>query len=286
MTALLRTPAADTPKDAPVPLSTDCVADSAGGLTFDLADPGAKGAAHLLLRLRETETDPDTDDAADEVRLPLTPAGDGRLRAVLPSSVGLPEGRWDAYAEYGGSAPRRLVPGLNDLRSLVDRVPTGARGHVAVRIPYVTKYGNLTVRAWHRAPHAEAGELLLGDAELTVRGRVFGIAPTDGAYVEARNRRWPALVHRTEVTTQGADFTCTVAYKALVEGPGSWDLWLSPAGAAGPEVRIARLLDDVADKKPIFTYPVTRLDTEGGPVEAGPYYTVDNDLSVRVGAAD
>ncbi|MHC0430516.1 hypothetical protein ACX6XY_10040 [Streptomyces sp. O3] len=281
MTAPVRTPAADTPKDAPVPLSTDCVADSAGGLTFDLADPGTTGAAHLLLRLRGG----DADDPADEVRLPLTPAGDGRLRAVLPSSVGLPEGRWDAYAEYGGGVPRRLVPGRSDLRSLVDRVPSGRRGHVAVRIPYATQYGKLTVRAWHRAPHAEAGELLVGDGELTVRGRVFATTLTADAYVEARARTRPALTHRAEVTRQGPDFTCAVAYRELAGRRGVWDLWLYPAGAAGPGVRIARLLDDVADKKPVLTYPVTRLDTAHGPVEAGPYYTADNDLSVRVEAA-
>ncbi|WP_231626303.1 hypothetical protein [Streptomyces apocyni] len=278
MNATLRTPTADSARDAHLSLSTDCVADSAGGLTFDLADPGARGDAHLLLRLRAS----DVDGEPDEVRLPLTPAGHGRLRAVLPSSVDLPEGRWDAYAEYGASEPRRLVPGLNDLRSLVDRVPSGARGHVAVRIPYATKYGNLTVRAWHRAPHAEGGELYIGDTELTVHGRLFGTTPTSDAYAEAHSRRQPALTHRADVTSQGADFTCTLDHQALAAQPGSWDLWLYPSGAAGPRVRIARLLDDVADKKPIFTYPLTRLDTEAGPVDVGPYYTTDNDLSVRV----
>jgi hypothetical protein len=49
-------------------------------------------------------------------------------------------------------------------------------------------------------------------------------------------------------------------------------------------VRIARLLDDVADKKPVLTYPRARVDTAYGPVEAGPYYTRDNDLSVSVTA--
>ncbi|MGC0341889.1 hypothetical protein [Streptomyces sp. SLBN-8D4] len=55
-------------------------------------------------------------------------------------------------------------------------------------------------------------------------------------------------------------------------------------GESGPRVRIARLLDDVADKKPVLTYPRARVDTAYGPVEAGPYYTRDNDLSVSVTA--
>lgn len=44
-----------------------CIADSAGGLTFDVRDPGTPGDAHLVL-LRRGSGHP-----AEEVRLPLTP---------------------------------------------------------------------------------------------------------------------------------------------------------------------------------------------------------------------
>ena len=218
----------------------------------------------------------------DEVSLPLNGAADHRLRAALPSSVQLPEGRWDVYAQMADAEPRRLAPGLNDLRSLVDRVPSGARGHVAVRIPYATKHGNLSVRSWLRAPHAEAGELYMNDAELRVRGRVYGVTLTPGAYAEVRARRKQAPLLMAEATVEGAEFHFTVAYGALTKG--IWDLWLRPAGESGPRVRIARLLDDIADKKPIFAYPKVELETEQGPVLAGPYYTEDNDLSLRISA--
>ena len=143
-------------------------------------------------------------DGRQEVRLPLTPAADGRLRAALPSSVELPEGRWDAYAQVGGGEPQRLAPGLNDLRSLVDRVPSGARGHVAVRIPYGTKHGNLSVRSWLRAPHAEAGELRIGKAELGVRGQVYGVELAPDAHAELRGREEPETVVRAEVSRDQA----------------------------------------------------------------------------------
>ncbi|HCA86638.1 MAG TPA: hypothetical protein DEQ61_14805, partial [Streptomyces sp.] len=57
------------------PPRADCIADSAGGLSFDIADAGRPGAvgswdAALLLRLRGGQ-----DGAADdELRLPLVPA--------------------------------------------------------------------------------------------------------------------------------------------------------------------------------------------------------------------
>ncbi|MFK4069087.1 hypothetical protein [Streptomyces sp. NPDC029674] len=263
----------------------DCIADSAGGLTFDVTDPGEPGtedAAHLLLRRR------DADSAEDYVRLPLSPSADGRLRAALPSSVELAEGRWNAYAQVAGGEPRRLMPGVNDLRSLVDRAPSGSRGHVAVRIPYATKQGNLSVRSWLRAPHAEAGEIDITDTAMTVHGRVYGTGLTDTAYVEAVRRDEPDHVHRAEVSFEGPEFTFTLPYGPLAgRGTGPWDLWLCPAGESGPRVRLARILDDVPDKKAIFTYPVVKcVTTDHGTLEAGPYYTLDNDLSVRVRDVD
>ncbi|QEV17317.1 hypothetical protein [Streptomyces alboniger] len=276
-------PASDTGDDRQASSAprADCVADSAGGLTFDVTDPGGTetDAAHLLLRRRDAES------AEDYVRLPLSPSADGRLRAALPSSVELPEGRWNAYAQVAGGEPRRLMPGVNDLRSLVDRAPSGSRGHVAVRIPYATKQGNLSVRSWLRAPHAEAGELDLADGALNVHGRLYGTALTDAAFAEAVRREEPGLVHRAEVTAEGPDFTFGLHQGPLADsGPGPWDLWLRPAGESGPRVRLARLLDDIPDKKTIFTYPVTRRETPHGAVEVGPYYTYDNDLAVRVRA--
>ncbi|GAA2624261.1 hypothetical protein [Streptomyces vastus] len=262
-----------TDEDAALPPRADCIADSAGGLTFDLSQAARAGAAYLVLRRRGSD---------EEVSLPLTPAADGRLRAVLPSSVELPEGRWDAYAQPADGEPQRLVPGINDLRSLIDRAPDAAAGHVAVRIPYATRHGNLTVRSWLRAPHAEAGELYVNERELSVRGRLYGETLTPDAYAEARARHAPATPLRADVTADRTQFRFTVDYGALTEG--IWDLWLRPAGENGPPVRIARLLDDVVDKKPIFTYPKVTLKTEQGPAQAGPYYTADNDLSVTVTA--
>ncbi|MEV3854581.1 hypothetical protein AB0J38_09675 [Streptomyces sp. NPDC050095] len=251
----------------------DCIADSAGGLTFDVCDRdhGTSGPAHLVLVRRAD---------GEEVRLPLSPAGDGHLRASLPIGVGLPEGRWDAYAQVAGEEPVRLVPGVNDLRSLLDRAPSGSRGHVAVRIPYATKNGNLSVRSWLRAPHAEAGELLVTDAELTVHGRVYGTAFTAKAHAEIRSRVARGLVLRGELTVDGVQFTLRIGYDELSEG--RWDLWLRPGGEDGPEVRLARILDDVADKKPIFTYPAAQVTVSGRQLSAEPYYTLDNDLSVHV----
>lgn len=262
----------DDQEDRITPPRTDCVADFAGGLTFEIADRSESGPAHLVLFLRDSD---------QKVRLPLTPAGDGRLRAALPSSVEVPEGRWDAYLQVADGEPRRLAPGVNDLRSLVDRAPNATTDRIAVRIPYGTKHGNLTVRSWERSPHAEAGELHIGDGRLEVSVRAYGAEPTSDAYAELIDQAGQAPAVRADVRPdERGGLRFTVAYGDL--RPGSWDLWLRPQGESGPTVRIARLLDDVVDKHPVFVYPRTRVESEQGPVEAEPYYTADNDLSLRI----
>lgn len=269
--------------------TADCIADSAGGLTFDLdaperSDTSDHWSAALVLRRRAGGA-----EEAEEIRLPLTPNGDGRLRAVLPSTVALPEGRWDVHVAQGDEDPVRLVPGLLDLRSLVDRRPGPSTSPLAVRIPYATKHGNLSLRSWLRGPHAEAGDIVLDDDALTVHGVLYRVEDPGAwladAVVEARCRRDADLVVTAPVTADGADFTFTLPYAELSAGWRGgldvWDLALRRPDDSDP-VRIARLLDDVVDKQQIFAYPPRAIDTPYAAAQAGPYYTADNDLSVRI----
>ncbi|MFG3260157.1 hypothetical protein [Streptomyces sp. NPDC048172] len=267
----------------------DCTADIAGGLTFDVRLPAASVPADgpldaaLLLRSR-----PGRSGVSDTVRLPLAPVGEdaSTLRAALPSTVQLAEGRWNAFLVLDGGEPRRLVPGVNDLRSLVDRTPRADRTWLGVRIPYATKHGNLSVRSWLRWPHAEAGALRVMDGGLVLCGRLYGAELAETARLEARARRGggaaPVLA---EVAAEGPEFTAVLPYHELAGHP-LWDLWLRPAEDA-EGVRIARILDDVPDKKRIFTYPAQPLDPgialgDEKTATATPYYTLNNDLAVRV----
>lgn len=282
----------------------DCTADSAGGLTFDVrlgdGGPGATATeaepadAAMLLRRRGGGEGP-----ADAVRLPLGPAGaDGTLRAVLPSIMSLPEGRWDAYLVLAGREPRRLLPGVHDLRSLIDRVPRVGRTWLGVRIPYATKFGNLTVRSWLRWPHAEAGRLRVADGGMVLQGRLYGARLGRTARLEAHTRDESCEPVRVQtvgaadsrgdgVEEEGAasEFTATLPFAALPATHRVWDLWLRPEDGAEP-VRVARILDDVPDKRRIFSYPPQRVSDAKGERAVRPYYTLDNDLSLRVSCAD
>ncbi|MEK8170265.1 hypothetical protein NKH77_12500 [Streptomyces sp. M19] len=125
---------------------------------------------------------------------------------------------------------------MNDLRALVDREPGPGTGPLAVRIPYPTKHGNLSLRSWLRAPHAEAGEIRVDGAGIQVHGTLHHAQDPDrwlaGAVAEARCRRDRALVRTAPLTVTGPRFVFTLAYADLAEpwqgGEDLWDLWLRP----------------------------------------------------------
>ncbi|MGW7368671.1 hypothetical protein ACWGI8_35900 [Streptomyces sp. NPDC054841] len=243
----------------------DCIADSAGGVTFDIAEVAAPDAAFVLRRRGGTA-------AEDTVRLPLTPTGGGHSRAVLPSTVELAEGHWDAFTDDDVA----IEPGIRDLRALVDRVP--AAGRVVVRVPYPTADGRLVVRSWVREPHAEAGDIGSEPGACTVEGVLYGAELGEGAVAEAR---LGGTVHEVPVTGEDGSFGFTLPYRTLAEPPVPkeqlWTLWLRPAKGTEP-VRISRILDDVWDRRAIFVYPAH--EAEG--YRAAPCYSADNDLCVRL----
>lgn len=313
----------------------DCTADSAGGLTFDLVLPDGSAAGRwdtaLLLvrgpanhRAGTTPTDPfrpgDATDTADHwVRLPLFPFGDDRLRAALPSTMTLAEGRWDVYASLGDEEPQRLRPGLLDLRSLGDRDPSAHRTWLGVRIPYAAREGDLAVRAWLRWPHAELRELRIEDGGLHLHGRLYGTPLAAGARLEARLRQafglhaasaFPASASSASVSTGirapggGPDFSCTLPFEVLFDALSSGALSggaLSGGLSRGGQPAAARSAHHVWDiwlrpsdaAKPVRVgrilddVPDKKQAVVYPPhhVLAGtavPYYTRDNDLAVRL----
>jgi hypothetical protein len=253
----------------------DCTADSAGGLTFDVAVPAGEegwGAALLLRHRGGYGTD-------GPVRLPLSPSGLGRLRATLPSTVPLAEGRWDAFLVPADGEGLRLLSGARVLGPLVHRAPGAHRGWLGVRVPYATRRGNLTVRSWLRRSHAEVRRVLRTEAGLVLTGRLYGAQVGRGARLETRPLRGPGETLRAPVRPAPDDvaaFACELPCRTL-RGPGVWQLWLRPCADAEP-VRLGRLLDGVADRRRLPACPP--LMTGGFGVSV--CYDPANDLVLRV----
>lgn len=255
-----------------------CTVDTDGRITFGLPAGPAEGR-QLLLRLRPGKGQPETTLHV----LDIEACGDGHPRAVLEPSTALAEGRWDVYLLSGpGSARQRLRPGPRDLRALVDGHLGDRPSPLAVRIPYVTKDGHLAVRAWLRPAHAEVGAIDVTGRSSTVAARLHGASLLEGAEVRLRLRGGGGTVRALQPRSadDGRGFSFTVDHEELAAATstgGVWDLFVRPAARA-PLIRLARLLDDVADRKEVFVYPPTTV----GNAVVRPYYTVDNDLSVQV----
>lgn len=278
--------AANDPVDKP---RADATVDAEGRFVVSVTLPLPDTARpRLLLRPR-----PPKGRSAEETGrvVALEPAGQDRWRAVLDVAPALEEGRWDMYV-LGAPGEERvpLLPGLRDLRALVSGAGDGRASPLAVRIPYVTKDGRLAVRAWLRATHAEAGRIDFSGDSMTVTARLFGARLGEGAAASLHRRGRDGAERRIALRPEGdQDFAFTVDYRDLsVDGgqggagaaPAVWDVYVRPAADA-PRIRVARLLDDVADRKTVFVYPAATL----GGVTVRPYYTVDNDLAVEVAPA-
>jgi hypothetical protein len=257
----------------------DCVMDADGRITFELP-PRAPAGRQLLLRLRPKKGQPET----VLHRLDLHTADDGRRRAVLGPRPVLDEGRWDLYL-LREEEPRRqrLRAGLRDLRVLVDGQLRDRPSPQAVRIPYVTKDGFLAVRAWLRTAHAEVGDIAVSAGSVTVHARLHGAVLGAEAAVHLRLRGTGTVVRVPEprATYDGRGFSFAVGLTELTAradtGKGVWDAFVEPS-AQEPLIRLARLLDDVADRKEVCVYPPVTVGT----AVLHPYYTVDNDFSVKV----
>ncbi|GAA4666319.1 hypothetical protein GCM10023347_18600 [Streptomyces chumphonensis] len=270
------------PGSPPAP-HADCVSDEAGDITFTVAVPPAGGRWETLLLQRRGG-----DTAADSVHLPLTESpGGGSLTGTLPLALRLAEGRWDAHVTRGESQRIRLRPGVNDLRTLADDAGRARRTEGAVCLPYTTKYGNLSVRTWLRWPHAEAGRIHLRDHTGTVEALLLGAELTDAACLEARARALDAPALTVPVTREGPHVTARLDLADLAgrqpaeRDRTEWELWLRPDGAGGraDAVRLARILDDVPDKRAVYRYPAVRVARNRTAAFA---YTGAGDLSVEV----
>ncbi|MET8575287.1 glycosyltransferase [Streptomyces sp. NPDC005012] len=255
-----------------------------GGVLFRLRDPeDAPGPLlGLVLKLRR-------DPARRTVVLPLEGDGTARLPADGP---GLAEGRWDLHLDQGPDRPRpRVAAGTVETAALIGRSPRVAPdGTTVARIPYRTSEGNLTLRVWNRPRHAEVTSVEMAGRLLRVRVALHGARLGEGAAGELRLRSG-GTVAPVPVTVTGGPGTGGVSLELDVDtlpalgGDGAqdvWDWYLLPA-AGVPAVRLARLADDLVERKAVDRLPATTRPADGRNGDRlRPYFTVDNDLALSV----
>jgi glycosyltransferase involved in cell wall biosynthesis len=208
-------------------------------------------------------------------------AGGGTAGAVA-RRVEISEGRWlrvadaeIALAELAAAGPGTWPVELEDARppfALDDAVGIVAAPDGPLRVrPARGDDGTLVVEVERLAPHAEAQRVRVEGGALVVAGEVDGAAEPrlvarrrgDGAEVSAA-----AQVDARAEPGAGC-FTARLELASLAR-VGVWDLWLG-------DRRVGAHGDGLPGKKEIVVFPPHRA----GGLELRPYYTVEDNLSVR-----
>lgn len=175
----------------------------------------------------------------------------------LSDDVSLPHGRWDVLIEsFTGTS--RATAGTIDSRMLVRTArPTPIVAPLVTRIPYRTHDGNLSLQVCNLDAHAECFEAHQDDRTLMVAGYLVG-GPRDGRTANLiAVRRPPSKMRVTfPATISDSWFEAVVDLDDLVSRRvghrDNWDLYLRHGD---DDVRIGRLLTDVADRKRVLSLP-------------------------------
>jgi glycosyltransferase involved in cell wall biosynthesis len=134
------------------------------------------------------------------------------------------------------------------------------------------------------ASHAEIERVEVGEDGVRVLGALVGAddPPTAGALVA--RRRSDGTEVRADATFHGAGFDGHLVFGTLPwhdEEPEFWDLFLALDGRG--EVRLGRHLDDVANKRQAYVFPMRELELPAGARRFRPFYDAENNFFIRTG---
>ncbi|MFC4021899.1 glycosyltransferase family 4 protein [Micromonospora sp. GCM10011542] len=269
-------------------LVADCLVLPDLGLQWSVDAALCAGGGSLVLRNRDTR---------EVVEVALVPSVDGLRHVGTLDAAALPEGRWNVQLADGKGVRRRLRPQRLDSRVLAGGPddgfagsPSGVRAHV----PYRTADGFLAVRSWVRAAHAEVRRVTLDGEAVLVGLTWYGPGAPDTAVLRRRGDRTDSLAVPVVAAADGSP-TLVVPLATLAElrlgRYEDWDIFFPRPGGL-EEVRLGRFVDDVVDKKRVYTYPEIYLPDEvdlalveedpAATVRVRPYYTIDSELSLVV----
>jgi glycosyltransferase involved in cell wall biosynthesis len=242
-------------------------------VTATTATPAGEGAE---LRLRRR-------DAGDEVLVPLVPGDGSTLQGTLEPGAFVAAGHdtvvWDAHAHSGGS-PQAL--GVAADAALGGRCLVAAGSRVFRVHAERTADGGLSVHAGVLPPHAEVVGVRVEPDALSLEAALGGeaVAEPPGAILVAR-RRHDGRDVRTDCVITGRACVARLELARLADGgdePEVWDLFVD---VGGDRLRVGRHFDGIPNKRQVVVYPVRRLARGGAKRELQPYFTIDDNLSIR-----
>jgi glycosyltransferase involved in cell wall biosynthesis len=175
--------------------------------------------------------------------------------------------------EGGGKASRELEASTGGAvdESVVLGTPAGVYRFTVAR----PNGGALTVEAKPQPPHAEVTRLRVEGGMLEVEGTVQA-EPSEPAYLFAR-RRGDVMEVVAPATIEGGRFSARLDLAELALPGEQRDVWNLRLEAGRRDYRLGTHLDGVPNRSEATEYPAAVL----GSRRVQPYYTIENNLSVR-----
>ncbi len=242
------------------------------GVNLAETEPGSHA---LLLRERAS---------SQERRVPLTPAeegGDFTCFVEIEPPAGGGE-IWDCYAEVrdgSGTAERRVAAGAEVVLT-ARAAPLGGSSY-RVR-PYVTAHGNVSIEVKQQAPHAEVLRVEVDETAVNLVC-TWPSARRDGAWEVVATSRQHGDEVAVPATSEAGELRARLELAPLAGDRPETEVWdLSLRHLQSRErLRLGSHDGDIVNKKDVVIFPPRTVRSGGSSRQLRPYYTVENNLSVR-----
>lgn len=244
------------------------------------AQAAVEGGVELVLRERSSN---------EERRVALT-LGDHHqphdFDAVLSVS-GLAERTagepsvWDVFVALDGKGEKRLAASAEARLAGASMVPVD--GSLYRVRPYLGQQGYLSLAMKPVDPHAEVLRVRVEEAAVALEGHLprSDARSSGGDRLVAQQRRTGTEIS-APATIEDDRFSARLELSELLDESNqtdAWDLRLDLPGVGA--LRIGAHLDDVRNKKEVFVYPARTLRRGDVERRLRPYFTVENNLSIR-----
>jgi len=240
--------------------------------------PGDDRLAHLVLRGR---------DAAPERRVALAVADEGAheveatvdLVQLAPSAGA--SSTWDLHVAADGEPGQRLTAEGGTTLGAASVFATGTSRY-RVR-PYATPEGGVGVEAQALPPHAEVVRVEVQEDEAILTGTLpASVAGTSRRAELVARRRADGAQTRASAELTAERFRVRIGLSELLasrEEDDVWDLDLDVEGAG--RLRLGAHHDGIPNKRDVVVFPARRLPVDGVERLVRPYFTIENNLSIR-----
>ncbi|HEV2770862.1 MAG TPA: glycosyltransferase family 4 protein [Solirubrobacteraceae bacterium] len=240
--------------------------------------PGGDDPVHLVLHGR---------DAAPERRVALARAGEDarEVEATIELAKLAPpagtSGTWDLHVASNGEPAERVAAGGD---TALGAAAVFAAGTALYRVrPCRAQDGGVTVEAEALPPHAEVLRVLIEEDAAVVEGTLpASVAGSPRRTELVARRRSDGEQTRGPVELTGERFRARIGLSQLVtdrEDGDVWDLEVDVEGAG--RLRLGAHHDAIPNKREVVVLPARRVGGNGAERETRPFFTVENNLSIR-----